>query len=94
MGLQKYRADTAEPQPDGAVRWHARWLGGPSLSKIDNCRLVNLAGGMRRTVYVTGEPDTWFSQPAACRIAGCTVRGYVTGDDDGNGNLVFHHCYY
>ena len=47
---------------------------------------------MRRTVYVTGEPDTWFSTPAACRIQGCYVKGYVTGDDAGN--LVFRHVYY
>ena len=89
---QRYRADESKTQPDGAVVWYARWMGGPSLSKIRNCRLENLAGEMRRTVVITGEPDTWFSQPAECSISGRVVKGYVTGDDDGN--LVFRHVYY
>ena len=92
MSLQKYRADESREQADGGIVWTTNWMGGPSLARIDNCRLDKLAGDMRRTVYVTGEPDTWFSQPAACSIAGCDVRGYVTGDDDGN--MVFRHVYY
>lgn len=91
MGLQKYRADKATPQDDGAVLWHSAWIGGPSLAKIDKCRLHNLAGDMRATVYITGEADTYFSIPAVCRIMGKRVKGYVTNDD---GNLVFHHVYY
>ena len=47
---------------------------------------------MRRTVTITGEADTYFSVPAQCSIAGVTVRGYVTADDDGN--TVFRQCYY
>jgi len=90
--MQKFRADTAKIQQDGATVWSANWMGGPALAKIDNCRLENLQGDMRRTVYVTGEPDTWFSVPAVCKLSGCRVKGYVTGDDDGN--LVFRHCYY
>lgn len=89
--MQKYRADVSEPQSDGAVIWSAKWMGGPSLAKIENCRLANLQGDMRRTVYITGEADTWFSIPAACKIQGCRVRGYVTSED---GILVFRHCYY
>lgn len=89
--MQKYRADISHPQNDGAVIWQSQCIGGPSLAKIDNCRLDNLAGDMRRTVYITGEPDTYFSQPAVCRLAGCRVRGYVTNED---GNLVFRHTYY
>ena len=90
--MQKYRADFSTKQPDGAIVWCARWMGGEPLAKINNCRLDNLAGDMRSTVYVTGEPDTWFSIPAACRLMGCYVKGYVTGD--GDGNLVFRHVYY
>jgi hypothetical protein len=67
-------------------------MGGLSLAKVDQCRLVDLAGDMRRTVYITDEPDTWFSVPAVCKIAGARVNGYVTGDEDGN--LVFRHTYY
>jgi hypothetical protein len=92
MGLQIYRADKAETQADGATVWLALWMGGPTVSKIQNCRLDNLAGDMRAMVYVTGEPDTAFSIPAACILFGKTVRGYVTPDRDGN--LVFRHRYY
>lgn len=92
MSMQKYRADTSETQADGAVVWSTQWMGGPSLAKIERCRLENLLGDMRATVYVTGGPDTWFSQPAACVFMGKRVNGYVTGDDEGN--LVFRHVYY
>jgi len=88
----RYRCDTAHTQPDGAMAWYAEWMGGPSLAKVENCRLINLQGEMRRTVTITGEPDTWFSQPAECSIAGVKVRGYVTGDNEGN--FVFEHVYY
>ena len=90
--MQKYRADTSKTQNDGAKLWFAQWMGGPTLSKINDCRLESLQGNMTRTVYITGEPDTWFSQPAVCKIASCRVKGYVTGDD--NGNLVFRHTIY
>lgn len=90
--MQKYRADTRRLQPDGAIVWFADWMGGPSLAKIENCRL-DLAGEPRATVYITGEPDTWFSTPAACSYKGCRVKGYVTHDDDAV-NLVFCPVYY
>ncbi len=89
--MQRFRADISEPQSDGAILWFAKWIGGPSLAKIVNCRL-NLAGNIRRTVYITGEHDTMFSQPAVCKIQGCRVKGFVTSDDDGL--LIFHHGYY
>jgi hypothetical protein len=92
MSMQKYRADKSKVQQDGAKLWFADWIGGPTLSKIENCRYENMHGDMRGTVYITGEPDTFFSQPAVTSIKGCRVRGYVTSDDDGN--IVFRHCYY
>ena len=88
----RFRADTQTAQPDGATLWHANWMGGPTLARIDNCKLDNMAGDMRATVHITGHADTAFSIPAMCSIKGCKVRGYVTGD--GAGNLVFRHCYY
>lgn len=94
MGLQKYRADDATTQPDGATVWRSRWMGGTTLAMIENCRLESLAGDMRRTVYITGEPDTWFSIPAACIIAGKRINGYVTQETDTGENLVFRHTYY
>lgn len=91
MGLQKFRADKSDTQADGAKLWFADWLGGPSLAKIENCRCENLHGEPRVTVYITGEADTYFSIPAACYLFGKVVRGYVTGDDDGN--RVFRQIY-
>ncbi len=73
--MQKYRADKATPQADGATLWYAHWLGGPTLAKIQNCRIDGAE--LRRAVYITGEPNTWFSIPAATRVRG---RGYHHGD--------------
>lgn len=86
-----YHAGQSHTQADGAKVWrtHSPF---DSLAKIDNCRLENLAGDMRRTVYATAEPDTYFSIPAVCKIAGCRVKGYITSDSEGN--LVFRHVYY
>ena len=83
--MQKYRADFSEPQKDGATAWFARWMGGPSLARVNNCRVDGHE--TRRAVYVTAEPDTYFSQPAATRCKGKYVKGYLTTDDDG---YVFH----
>lgn len=84
MSLQRYRADEAhEPFPNGAVPWYARWMGGPSLALIRSC--PTMFGP--RTVYVTGEPDTFFSIPAACKVQGKTVRGFLFMED---GSMWFH----
>lgn len=88
----RFRCDKAETQKDGAVCWYSEWMGGPTLAKIENCRLANLVGDMRRTVTITGHADSYFSIPAECSVAGVRVRGYVTGDADGN--TVFRHVYY
>lgn len=82
MTLQKYRADVSDaPDVSGAVAHYARWMGGPSLSKVVGCR-SHRDVMPPRTVYVTGEPDTWTSQPAACHYRGRVVRGYLTRRDD------------
>ncbi len=78
-------------QADGAKVWRVEWMGEPLLAMIENCRLANMAGDMRRTVYVTGDADTFFSIPAVTRVMGKRVTGYVANDD---GNLVFRHTYY
>lgn len=85
MGLQKYRADVATAQDDGSIHHFAKWWGGPTLSKIQNCRIHE--SELRRMVYATGEPDTYFSQPAACTVKGQVVRGYLTTDESG---WIFH----
>lgn len=91
MGLAKYRSDKSKPQADGAILWFANWIGGPSLSKIENCQWESLDGQPRVTVHIQSEPDTYFSQPAKCYYQGKIVKGYVTGNETG---LVFNHCYY
>lgn len=80
--LQRYRADISDPaDTNGAVAWYARWMGGPSLSKVVGCRVYRDIFPAR-TVYVTGEPLTWTTQPAACRFRGETVRGYLTRTEE------------
>jgi hypothetical protein len=87
MSLQKYRADTqGDTCPNGATPWFSRWLGGPSLAKIANCPTTDLRLS-RRTVYVTGEADTWFSIPAACAYKGHRIVGWIGCED---GEWVFH----
>jgi len=83
-----YRKDTARLEPDKARTWFVNWIGGPTLSAIDNCRSQL---GFRVNVRITGQPDTYFSIPAEIRFKGCKVRGYITTDDEG---YIFHHCYY
>jgi hypothetical protein len=99
MGLQKYRADEAgEKQSTGAIPYYSNWVGGPTLALVRNCPVQNLplvlesAFKNPRTVYITGEPDNYFSLPAACYyrvVKGktLTMRGYLTSED---GNYVFH----
>lgn len=87
----RFRSDESETQTNGAIAWYTKWMGGPTLAKVENCPLESLAGDMRRTVTITGHADTYYSTPAECSIAGVKVRGYVTGTDDG---LVFRHTYF
>ena len=78
MGLQKYRADsTGQTCKNGATPWYANWMGGPSLSLVRNCPTPMGP----RTVYISGEPDTFFTIPAACSYKGKAVRGYLTCED-------------
>lgn len=84
MGLQKYRADKPGPvQSDGGIPWYTHWIGGPTLALIRQCKIEN-RGIPPRTVYIRGEPDTWFSVPAACTYRGKIVTGYVTSAEDGS----------
>jgi hypothetical protein len=83
MGLQKYRADySGDKQSNGGIPYYTKWVGGPTLALVRNCKIEN-ANFSPRTVYVRGEADTWFSIPAACTHKGKTVTGYLTCDDKG-----------
>lgn len=78
MSLQKFRADELyETSANGAQMWVARWMGGPTFSKVVNCPTPFGP----RTVYVTGEADTYFTLPAACRYKGKKVEGFLTCKD-------------
>lgn len=91
MGLQKFRADIkGDTQKNGGTPYYTRWMGGPYLALVRDCKIENTVidtGVSPRTVYVRSEPDTYFSQPAACSYKGKTLRGYLTTDD--NGEYVF-----
>lgn len=85
MGLQKLRADiSGEQDENGATPWYANWMGGLSLALVRNCPIRNTVidtGVSPRTVYIQGEPDTFFSTPAAIRYKGKNLKGYLTLDD-------------
>lgn len=59
--MQKYRADISETQSDGAIVWSAQWMGGPSLAKVNNCRLETLAGD----VPESKDADAYYSRGIA-----------------------------
>ncbi len=77
--MPRYRCDTAVPNEDGSISHYAQWMGGQTLAKVSNCLCED---GNRRTVTITGEPDSFFSQPAQTtrRYAGksLTIKGFLT----------------
>ena len=58
--------------PNGSIRHLSP---GPfsSLAAVENCPC---ADGKRRMVYATGEPDSFFTVPAATRVKGKWVSGF------------------
>ncbi len=77
MGIQKFRADIkGETMRDGSIPFYTDWIGGPTLALIKRC---NTPYGFR-TVYIKGEPDSFYSIPAACRYKGKTIKGYIIWD--------------
>ena len=92
MGVAKFRADVRRDAcMNGSIPWYSKWMGGPSLAKIENCPFDNIEGWPPATVHIQGEPDTFFSIPAAVEVRVCGVRmvlkGFVTikttGEDSG-----------
>ena len=75
--------------PNGSIRY---LTGAPfrSLAAVGNCPC---ADGRRRMVYATGEPDTFFSVPAATRVKGKWVSGFLTmeGTASGSEGYIFQH---
>lgn len=84
MSLQKFYACARNKRenPNGSTSY-----GSPlpfalvSHAKIANCPIDGTS--KRATVYQTGHPDTAFSAPAATRIGGRYIGGFITGRDDG-----------
>ena len=78
-----YRLDReGEPYSDGSIPVYTQWMGGLSLAAIRNCRVDGT--DLRRSVRITGEPDTFFSQPAQASIGGKNKKGFIMFDDDRN----------
>ena len=93
MSLQRYYANKPTVQGDGATLWHnSYYISGPFLVKVSGARVPSLVGEPAVTAYVTGESDTWFSQPCKFHYLGKVLNGYLTGDADGN--IIVQHCYY
>jgi len=86
--MSMYRIDRYETSPADPAQelGFCDWMGGPTLSNIRGC-LVEGEPGLRRSARITGEPDTFFSQPAQVSMSGQTVRGFLTVED---GVYTFH----
>lgn len=83
---------------DGSRPVYADWIGGPTLSAVRNCRVVEAerwnaarrgcadAGVVpqcRRSVRVTGEPLTVWALPAVASVGGRRRRGELRWDEAG-----------
>lgn len=65
------------PDPNGAIAWYT---GGPIslLAKIENCPVED---GGRATVYISGQPDSYFSIPATAWVKRNYHPGFLTTID-------------
>lgn len=93
--MQRFIARERREFSNGAIGWAPS---GPldclgPYAKVENCPIVVLDDGkrrdtgLRRTCYAQGYADSYFSIPAACKIQGRRVKGFLTGDD--GGGVVF-----
>jgi len=79
MASLKFRVDAEEVNEHGQTVGHTHWMGGPTLARIIGAVCDD---GKRRTAYVTGEPDTFFSLPARVNVGKRSISGWL-GVDDG-----------
>jgi len=56
------------------------------FAKVVDCPIHGT--DLRRTVYATGYPDTYFSIPAMTRVRGRYIGGFLTCDDNGQGREI------
>lgn len=61
MSSLKYRVGFEETNEHDQIIVRIRWIGGSSLARIKGAVCDD---GQRRTAYITGEPDTFYSIPA------------------------------
>ncbi len=79
MASLKYRVDSEETNEHGQVIGRTHWMGGRTLARITGAVCND---GTRRTAYITGEPDTFFSVPARVNVGKQSVKGWL-GCEDG-----------
>lgn len=51
---------------------------------------VLCSDGIRRTVILAVEPDTFFTIPGKVQVKGKTVTGFIVHCGDGNKDIQFH----
>ena len=79
MTSLKYRVDTEETNEHDQIIGRTNWIGGPSLARIKGAVCDD---GQRRTAYITGEADTFFSIPARVNAGKRSITGWL-GCEDG-----------
>lgn len=79
MASLKFRVDAEETNEHGQTIGRTVWMGGPSLARVKGAVCDD---GTRRTAYVTGEPDTFFSIPARVNIGKRSVSGWLGCEDN------------
>lgn len=77
MSNGRRREDYSETNGAGQVQHYAKWIGGPSLAKIEG---VKCPDGLDRTAFIVSEPDSAFSQPAYVHYRSKKVKGFLTCD--------------
>ena len=81
--MPHYRLDkVGKACANGSVPVYATWMFGDSLSAVRNCPIHGTE--YRRSVRITGEADTFFSQPAEVTLFGVKIKGFITMVDDGD----------
>jgi hypothetical protein len=79
MASLKFRVDAEEENEHGQTIGRTHWIGGPSLARVKGAVCDD---GQRRTAYVTGEPDTFFSIPARVNVGKRSVSGWLGCEDN------------
>jgi hypothetical protein len=84
--MPRYLHDPKSGQqaPNGAITYSTPGAF-RSMARVENCPCDD---NVRRLVYITGEPDSFYSVPAAVRVKGTWVGGFVTFRSAVNGGEI------